>query len=73
MVHPATLARVVAELGGEIHEYSRVTELDTSGDGVVARTDAGLVGRLAPCWPPTCSRPCSSATGSRPSRSTTTR
>ncbi|MEX5277533.1 hypothetical protein [Kocuria sp. CPCC 205261] len=42
--HPATLARVVAELGGEIHEYSRVTERDTSGDGVVARTDAGLVG-----------------------------
>lgn len=44
MVHPATLARVVTELGGGIHEYSRVTELDTSGDGVVARTDAGLVG-----------------------------
>ena len=35
---------MVAELGGGIHEYSRVTELATSGDGVVARTDAGLVG-----------------------------
>ncbi|GEM_PF-6366360 len=47
LVHPAKLApelaRVVAGLGGEIHEYSRVTELDTSGDGVVAHTDAGLV------------------------------
>ena len=30
MVHPATLARVVTELGGEIHEYSRATDLDTS-------------------------------------------
>nr|WP_314315662.1 FAD-dependent oxidoreductase [Kocuria rhizophila] len=47
LVHPAKLAlelaRVVTELGGEIHEHSRVTELDTSGDGVVAHTEAGLV------------------------------
>lgn len=41
--YPAELARVVAELGGEIHERSRVTELDTPGDGVVAHTEAGLV------------------------------
>jgi glycine/D-amino acid oxidase-like deaminating enzyme len=47
LVHPARLAAELArageERGVEIFERSRVTRLDTSGEGVSVATDAGMV------------------------------